>query len=255
MQNPGNSETLKNALIAQHTKILEIIMKDDFYTNPSEKDINEVKVFIRNVQTSLRSRGNQNRYQVPASNLEPTIMMIDAIQKQDYNGPAITILRSSFCDVGGNDMKHFLDKHPSEFCKFYLVGSFLNIPSLLDKGQPDASRTADELDSRRSDILKGMDDPIAFIQTAFNATYNNHVKWSTSFDTTFTVKPFSKLEDAKTCVQRLKSIGIEECVIKPLSKGFRVEMPPWRVIEAMENSKQKQSEKSGQNTSLRFAGP
>ena len=77
-------------------------------------------------------------------------------------------------------------------------------------------------------------DPIAFIQTAFNDTYNKHVTWCEIKNFVITKKAFVKQDDADKCVTKLKSIGIEGCIIKQQEKNFNLEIPLWRIFQAMD---------------------
>jgi hypothetical protein len=256
MQDPHISHiynTEKNALMTLYPAIMTIISKDSFYTKPTDDDIKSVTTFIKRVQSALRTRGDKNKYQVPASTLDMTNMLIDGIKEQDYDGFLIQSFRSSWCEAS-ND-KQFLAQHPKEFCKFYITGQLLMIPSILEKGKPEANRRTAEINTQRGAIFNDMPDPIAFIETAFSEPYNKHVIWRTTLDTVVTNKAFSKQDDAAKCVKNLERIGIEGCLIKPQEKGYRVEIPCWRVLQAMDKSQQQTSEQDKQNDQNRLRSP
>lgn len=264
MQNPdaffkNKSATAElNELKSLTDEILKILMNDNFYEKPTEEDAKKVKSYLERAQNFLKSKGEKNKYQMPATNLTVSIMMVDAIRKQEYNHFAIAGIRQSWCEVN-TEFQPFLTKHPKEFCKLYLMGEVLNLPNYLENGQIGINQIMKDVDTKREEILRGIEDPFVFLQTAFSAKYNEAVKWTTNFENTVSAKVFTQKNQAESCIDKLKAIGIEECSLVDIEKveggkksiTYRVKIPNWRIIEAMEKAKQKQLQSSQNNTNRR----
>ncbi len=256
MQDPKSTEMSvnKELILADYLKIFEIIKRDDFYTHPHPDQAEQIKSYFRKVQAYLRAKGNQMKYQFAASTFEPMYAFIDAIQKQDYDGFVVKMLRSSWCDMNPGQ-NGFLDNHPRVFCQFYLMGQIVFIPELIEKGTPGVNQIPEMFESRKKEIFTDGENPLEFVQSAFSAKYNEHVKWGASMEVTYTAKVFTNERDADVCIEKLKAIGIEECSKRTVGKAFRVEIPNWRVLQAMDKFKQRQVDQQRENNSPKFGRP